>query len=529
MVANPGFLELTERTIRTTDKDGRLPPDAPDWIYEIDNPYLHGFYAPVMTEVQTDALSVRGQIPPDLHGAYVRNSPNPMFKPLNRYHPFDGDGMLSAIQFRDGAVCSYTSRWIKTASLQKEQAEGRAIWPGVMGPFDFSLPHFPIKDTANTDVVLFNRELLALWYMSGVPYAVDPFTLETKGPETFGGVLDRSISAHCRVDIHTGEMLFFHYGDEPPYMVYYVANAQGEITNQVPVDLPGPRSPHEIGITENYSILHDFPFFHDIDILRRHNKRVVTFHPDLPARYGIVPRHGGTDDIKWFECEPCYMLHSVNAWEEGDWIIMDGCRSIDPIPEANPENGELSHMLSYMVVEANLYRWRFNMKTGEVREGPVCDLNTEFPKPNPLFVGRKSKYAYIQRIPKAAEGGKTLTFTALMKYDCDTGEYQKWDYGEGVYGSEAAFAPRKGATLQDAEDDGYVTTYVTDTRTWQSECLIFDARDIRPGPLARIALPSRLGLGFHANWFRGEDLFQPDGRGLAAIDNDSASRCRWRR
>ncbi len=507
MTMNPESLALTARSIRTTDKDGRLPPDAPDWIYGIDNPYLHGFYAPVTREVQASEFAISGEIPSDLHGAYVRNSPNPMFKPITPYHPFDGDGMLSAVVFRDGQVLSYANRWIETASLKQERAEGRAIWPGVMGPYDFSLPYFPIKDTANTDVVLFNKELLALWYMSGVPYAIDPVTLQTKGAQTFNGMLDRSISAHCRVDLHSGEMLFFHYGDEPPYMVYYVASTEGKITNQVAVDLPGPRSPHEIGITQHYSILHDFPFFHDTAILRRHNKRVVAFHSDMPARFGIIPRHGGADEITWFACTPCYMLHSVNAWEEGEWIIMDGCRSTNPMPRPNRDNGELSHMLAYMVVEASLYRWRFNLRTGEVREEPICDLNTEFPKINPLYVGRKSKYTYIQRIPRADEGGKTLAFTALMKYNCDKGTYQKWEYGEGVYGSEAVFAPRKGARLDDAEDDGYVITFTTDANTWQSACLIFDARDISPGPIARIALPQRSGFGFHANWLRGEELF----------------------
>ena len=50
-------------------------------------------------------------------------------------------------------------------------------------------------------------------------------------------------------------------------------------------------------------------------------------------------------------------------------------------------------MLAYMRLEANAYRWRFNLKTGEVREGDIDDLNTEFNKSNPIFHGVKSKYS----------------------------------------------------------------------------------------------------------------------------------------
>ncbi len=58
--------------------------------------------------------------------------------------------------------------------------------------------------------------------------------------------------------------------------------------------------------------------------------------------------------------------------------------------------------------------------------------------------------------------------------------------------------PRAGATRDDAEDDGYVITLVTDTRDWTSQSLVFDARDITRGPVARVFLPQRVPFGFHA-------------------------------
>ncbi len=480
---------------------GEVPlfEDAPGWIYGIDNPYLHGVYAPVDAEHKVDALEVEGELPQDLCGSYYRNGPNPRFQPANRYHPFDGDGMVHAVHVADGKA-SYNNRWIQTEALVDETAAGESVSPGVMGPFDYSISEFGIKDTSNTDLFLLNNELVSLWYNAGNPVALDPASLATRHAFQLEGRPMRRMSAHSKVDWNTGELLFFDYGDEPPYMTYGVADASGKLLHEVGIDLPGPRLPHDIGFTQHYSILHDLPFFHDLDVLRKHRMRVLTFHKDMPTRFGVIPRFGSADSIRWFECEPCYILHVSNCWEAGDWVVMDGCRSENPMPRAHSDEGELSHMLAYMRLEASNYRWRFNLVTGEVREGPIDDLNTEFNKTNPLYGGRPSRFAYHQRIPLFEEGGSTLRFTGLVKYDNDTGQRWEWDYGPGVYGSEAVYAPKVGANWAAAEDDGYVVNFATDTREWQSWFQVFDAQDVAQGPIARVKIPFRVPAGFHAAW-----------------------------
>ncbi len=481
--------------------------DAPQWIYDLDNPYLHGVYAPTLDEMHVENLPVSGELPADLVGGYFRNGPNPVHTPKNRYHPFDGDGMVHGVYFRDGKA-SYRNRYIQTAALTGELETGKSISPGVMGPFDYSVSRFGIKDTSNTDVFWYNGDIMTLWYNAGDPYRLDSKTLATKGHYDLEGRAQRRMSAHSKVDWSTGELLFFDYGDEPPFMTYGVADPQGRLVHEVAIDLPGPRLPHDIGFTTHYAILHDLPFFHDMEVLRQHKYRVLTFHRDIPTRFGIIPRRGQGSEVRWFECEPCYILHVTNAWEEGDWVVMDGCRSLNPMPDAQPGEGELASMLAYMRLEANAYRWRFNLKTGEVREGDTDDLNTEFNKSNPIFHGVKSKYSYHQRIPLLHEGGHTLRFTGLVKYDNDTGQHSQWDYGAGVFGSEAVYAPKAGADRSSGEDDGYVITLVTDSNNWQSHCLVFDATDIQQGPIARVAMPHRVPYGFHATWARGEDLYR---------------------
>ncbi len=479
-----------------------VPDDAPSWTDGVDNPYLRGYHAPLAADdLAADDLTVEGEIPTDLCGAYVRNGPNAVFQPTNLYHWFDGDGMVHAVYFRDGKA-SYRSRLVDTSFLADERTRGEAIWPGIMGPFDFDKPRHYLKDTANTDVIYHNGAILALWYMCGEPYRLDPLSLETIGVDDFGGKRRTSVSAHPKVDPRSGELIYFTLADEPPFMRYGVVSADGELVHEIPVDLPGPRSPHDLTITERYTILHDFPFFHDVDVLRRHGYRVAKFHPDIPSRFGVLPRRGATEDVRWFDFEPGYVLHMVNAWEEGDWVVMDGCFQPDPTIRRNKEEGELASMLGYLRIRAHLRRWRMNVKTGEVAEEQLDDMNVEFCLPDTQRYGEKTRYSYHQRLPVDPY---TVEFHSLVKYDHGDASSQRHDYGDGVFGSEAPFAPRLGE--QEGEDDGYVVTIVTHAAELRSECWIYAATDIAQGPIAKVHLPSRVPSGFHAKWIPGRDLW----------------------
>lgn len=503
-------LPISAANVRLMAPDGTPPPDAPDWIWSYDHPYLHGLFAPTDREYDADDLEVEGELPKDLYGAYVMNGPSQRFVPANRYHYYDGDALLRAIYFRDGKA-SFRQRYIRTEAFEVESLAGKAIWPGIAGPYNFRLPGSPIKDVSNTDVIFYAGRLLSLWHMAGDPYEIDPMSLDTRGKETFDGQLAHTLSAHSKVDPWTGELFFFTYGDKPPYMRYGVGDPSGNVVHDVAIEIPGPRSPHDLGLTENYAIVHDLPFFHDVEILRQHGKRVVRFHPDIPARFGVIPRRGQSSDVKWFEAEPCYILHLVNCWEEGEWVHQVGCRQADPGYERDLKDGKLASMMAQRRRLHVLYRWSFNMRTGEVREGPIDDLNTEFPTANHNFLGRKSRISFNQVIPLAEEGstvGQCQTFDAIVRYDLESGTSQRFDYGDGVYGSEAPVAPRKGATRETSEEEAYAVTFTTNTNDWSSECLVFDAADISDGPVARVKIPHRISAGFHTTWVPGEDIFE---------------------
>ncbi|MCB1396822.1 MAG: carotenoid oxygenase family protein [Rhodobacter sp.] len=502
-------LAVTAANVRMFAPDGTPPPDAPDWIWRYDHPYLHGPFAPTDIEYDADDLEVEGEIPADLCGAYVMNGPSQRFEPVNeKYHYYDGDALLRAIYFRDGKA-SFRQKYLHNGAFIVEDKAGKAIWPGLAGPYDFRLPGTPIKDTSNTDVIFYNGKILSLWYMAGDPYQIDPATLETVGRERLGGKLKHHVSAHTKSDPFTGELFFFNYQDKPPYMSYGMADAHGNLKFDIDIDLAGPRSPHDMGLTENYAILHDLPFYHDVDLLQKHGRRVMDFHRDVPARFGLIDRFGRSQKVQWFEAEPCYILHISNSWEEGEWVHMTGCRQDDPMPLKDPADRHLASMMAYRRRTHVMYKWSFNTRTGETREGMMDDLNTEFPTINANFVGRKARYAYNQILPLPKDGsleGRVQTFSGFVRYDLEGGATQRYDYGEGVYGSEAPIAPAHGATRDTTEGKAYAVTFTTDANDWTSACLIFDAEDITR-PIAKVKIPRRISIGFHTTWVDGAQIW----------------------
>ncbi|MEY4358079.1 MAG: hypothetical protein RL469_1405 [Pseudomonadota bacterium] len=494
------------------------PQDRPAWVDHIDNPYLHGPYTPVVSEITAvDLRVVQGEVPHDLFGAYFRQGPNPILEPRGAYHWFDGDGMVHGLYLRDGRA-SYIRKWIRTRALRDEIERGKVELSGIMGPYDLrSIVGHEIdsqnvdytKDTANTTLNLHNGKLLAAWYNSGRMHRLDALTLDTEGEENFLGALDTTMNAHGKTDPRTGEFINYGYADFQPWLTYYVIGADGALRHKTRIDLPGPRLPHDTTITRNFTILHDFPLFHDPELLKRTNHRIVQFRRDLPTRFGVLPRYGTQEQIRWFEFEPGYVLHMVNAWEEGDWIMMDGCFQPDPTIRRDPSEGPLGSMLAYLRYKGHLRRWRMNLRTGEQQERQLDDLNVEFCLPDADLYGVKSRYSYHQLIPTDLQ---TLAFEGLVKYDHERGTRDVYHYPRGWFPSETTFAK---STRGGDEDSGYAVTLATDIADYRSEAWIFDAKDITRGPITRIALPGRVAAGFHAAWVYGRDLWRDASRAAA--------------
>ncbi|MGA0604008.1 carotenoid oxygenase family protein [Caulobacter sp. KR2-114] len=470
------------------------------------HPYLNGAWTPLMEEVNaTDLEVIEGAIPKDLDGVYLRNTENQIHQPLGRFHPFDGDAMVHQIDFREGRA-NYRNRFVRTRGFQAEQEAGGSLWGGLADPPALALrpgfgAHGALKDASSTDIVVHAGKALSTFYQCGEGYRMDPATLETIGVE--GWVPIDGISAHAKVDEATGELMFFNYSKHPPYMHYGVVGPDNRLKTYIPVPLPGPRLPHDMAFSEHWSILNDLPVFWDAELLKR-NIHAVRLHEGLPSRFALVPRHGRTEDIRWFEAAPTYVLHWLNAYEEGDEVLLDGYFQEEPMPRPRRDAPPgFEHMMAYLdehSFRSKLHRWRFNLRDGTTREQRLDDRVLEFGMFNQAYAGRKYRYAYST----TTKPGWFL-FNGFVKHDLETGESWSLTLDEGRYASEAPFAPRVGAV---AEDDGYLVSFITDETAGRSECLILDARRIQDGPVARVALPHKICSGTHACWAPRRLLYQ---------------------
>ena len=467
-----------------------------------DIPALHGNNGPVKQEDVFDDMEIIGQVPSDLNGLYVRNGPNAYFAPDWRYHAYDGDGMLHAVTFDHGKV-TYRNRWIDTEALQEEKAAGQALWKGLKEPARPDRPEEPLKNTSNTDVKFHAGRLISMWYRSGMPYAVDAQTLETLGKADFDGAITR-ISAHSRPDEHTGELMFFDYDAKPPYMTYGVIGPDRQLKHKIEIPLPGPGLPHDMAVTENYTILHDFPLKPDPEALAS-GRYKVRFFADQPTRFAVVPRYGKAEEIRWFTAKPAYMLHVVNAWEEGDEVVMLGTPyRLHEGADGQPDAERLEKTIRLRQRDFLLYEWRFNLKTGETHERVIDDvLNTEFPVINSAYQGRKNHFSYNVLFPQG--GNEEPRFPGLVKYDLSTGGYVAFSAGPHYFYNEPGFAPRDNSQ---SEDDGYLVTLVWNPVDERSEIQIFDCKGARiaEGPVARVVLPRRVPHGFHATYVSQKNL-----------------------
>ncbi len=336
-------------------------------MYDTDNPFLSGNFAPWREEGDAPDLEVQGALPRELNGALYRIGPNPHFQPRGRYHWFDGDGMIHSFVLRDGRA-SYRNRYVKTAGLTAEMKAGRALYGGLVDPApatDAPAGEAPFKNAANTNIIGYANRLLALWE-AGLPHELKPGTLETVGPYNFCGKLNGPMTAHPKFDPETGDLLFFGYQPFPPFVTYHRADARGNLLESRPIDAKLPVMMHDFVTTGHYAVFFVCPSVFRLENVGK-GLPIMVWEPQHGTDIGVMPRKGG--DVRWFKTDACYIFHFLNAFEDKDTVVVDACRmnSLDmtgnsfgapPIP----------------------HRWTLDLKGGTVRTAQTDEQPSEFPR-----------------------------------------------------------------------------------------------------------------------------------------------------
>lgn len=477
----------------------------------MNNKYLSGNFAPVREELTLTELSVTGKIPEHLDGRYLRIGPNPAAEvdPLH-YHWFMGDGMVHGIRIRDGKAEWYRNRWVRSDQVAAALGEKRRNGKRSSG----------LEASANTNIVEVNGRTFALVEAGAAQFELTE-ELDSVGYCDFDGTLAQAYTAHPHRDPQSGELhavsYFFGWGSK---VRYTVMGTDGKIRKHVDVPVTGSPMVHDFALTKDYVVIYDLPVTLDVGKIAPTAPTMVksllgrvlgkypipepiiaraargasanatmpySWDPDYPARIGVLPREGKAKDVRWYDVDPCYVFHTMNAFQIDDDIVLDLVRH--PSMFTADRTGPNPRVDG----EPALYRWTIDSKAGKVREELVDDNSQEFPRFDECLQGHEHRYGYsVGFEPDATEA---FTASSIIRHDLQERRSEVRSLGATRNASEFVFVPD---SADAAEGEGVLMGYVYDSERNLSDLEILNAQTL--DTVATVHLPARIPYGFHGNW-----------------------------
>lgn len=467
-------------------------------------PGLERLFAFVPREGETQVDVDRGSLPADLRGTACWNGPGRFTRGAQRYgHWLDGDGFVAALRFAPDGTIHFVRRFVQSRKLAAEDAAGRPLFRafGTGFPGD-RLERVGIASPVNVSVYPWGRRLLAFGEQ-GLPWELDPETLETRREFDFGGALNpvSPWSAHPAIDRRTGELFGFGVSFAPAEPLLHVYRfARGEDRDETPrlvwrrrIPLPYPCSIHDFALSERHAVFYVAPYLLDSDAILRGGKTVLealSWEPRRGSSLLVVGRETG-EVVARRPIGERYCLHQINAFEHAGALSVDVVELDRPVydqyrvPDLFPAVG---------LGRPVRYRLALDDPDGEIeRRGFAYDRAPDFPVVRPGELGRRHDDCWMLGIAAAgSEGRKFFDQLVHLRWD-EPGAPDLWTAPAGAY---LAGEPVLARTL--AADLALVPLF--DAGSVTSRILVFDAGRVAAGPRAEIPLPTPLPTLFHGSF-----------------------------
>jgi all-trans-8'-apo-beta-carotenal 15,15'-oxygenase len=488
----------------------------------------------------------KGTIPADLQGTLYRNGPGRLERGGQWvHHPFDGDGMITALRFEQGEL-NLTNRFVRTEGWLAEEKAGKPLYRGVFGTqkpggllanaFDMRL-----KNIANTHVVKLGDQLLALWEASS-PHALDPDTLDTKGICLLDGVLKpgEAFSAHPRFDPgHHGEerMVTFGVKSGPRstirLMEFAVADdpakgiKAGQLLSERSDSFGGFAFLHDFAITPNWAVfLQNAIAFNPLPFVlgQKGAAQCLASKPGGQAQFWLIPRDSGAHAGQPPRIVPApegFVFHHLNAWETGN--AQGDTPAAEPAQAGSRSSGQPNGSLVIesiyyadfpsigpdtdfrtidfnLIPEGLLERCTIDLAAGTVQTERLSERCCEFAMVNPRREGLSCRYGWMA-VAERETGNDPLQ--AIKKLDLVSGERRVWSAAPRGFVSEPLMVPRPtpAGGPAPAEDDGWVLTLIWNGARCASDLVILDAATM--DELAVVELPLAIPYGLHGSFVAG--------------------------
>ncbi len=444
---------------------------------------------------QECAPRIEGKVPAFLRGTYYVNGPARFQRGSARYrHWLDGDGMICALTLgEDGARLA--ARYVRGTRLAEEEAAGRPLYRSFGTAFagDRLVRGVALESPLNVSVYPYGGALLALGEQ-GLPWELDPVTLATRGAFTFGGALNplSPFAAHPKLDPATGELFNFgiNFASSQPSLNLYRFDPDGKPVYRRRLPLDAPTSLHDFCLSARYAIFHLGPYLLDMGPLAAGGTLLdgLRWEPERGSRLLVVRREDG-EPVATVPVGNRYVLHGINAFDEGDQLTVDVVELDRPVYDQYQLDALFTD-----VGPGRPVRFVIDLPSGKLIETReiAYDLAPDFPAIDPDLLGRPYDDLWMLGIGKAGRPGRKFFDQVVHLAWSRPERAEVWQAPPGTYlGGEPAFA-------RDPAGGGAVICQRFDATTGESAFLIFDAFAVAAGPVAVIPLPAPVHLGFHA-------------------------------
>lgn len=443
---------------------------------------------------------VEGTVPPALRGTYYLNGPSRFRRGEVSYrHWLDGDGMVQSLRFTEDGVI-YTRRFVESAKHTAETEAGRALYRtfGTAFPGDQLLRGIALASPVNVSVHKVGEKLLAFGEQ-GLPWELDPETLETLGEHTFGGRLNAisPFSAHPHFD--RGGEEFFNFGisfsARQPMAHLYRFKIDGEVVYRRRIPIEHPASVHDFMVGERHIVLYISPYLLDMAAFAESGaslSEALRWEPERGSRLLVASRETG-EKLGTIEIEPRYCLHLIGSFEDAGHLVLDVLELDRPIYDqySVPE-------LFTAVRRAQPVRYVIDPDRLEVveRRGLDFHLMCDFPATDPRRWQSDYNDFWVLAIGATEHPGRKF-FDRLVHCSWSRGGADDvWQAPPRRYlGGEPIFLPHG-----DDGSAGTVICQIFDADATKSAFLLFDPYAVAAGPIAELKLTSPTPLGFHASW-----------------------------
>jgi carotenoid cleavage dioxygenase-like enzyme len=464
--------------------------------------------------VSADQLELTGTLPPWLSGSLLRTGPAKFELGgtaaegggQRMRHWFDGLAMLHRFTISGGKV-SYGNRFLESRSYRAARERGemvygefatdpcRSLFKRVQTLFSGG---GMLPDNANINVTRLGERYIAMTE-TPLPVQFDPRTLKAADVRPYE-VPGQLSTAHPHADRASGAMLNYaaKLGPSTSYRFFEVAAsaadgrpAKPRVIGSLPVREPAYM--HSFGLTERFLVLAEFPLVVNPLALALSGRPYIEnyrWKPERGTRFTLVDRATG-EALGGFRTDACFAFHHVNAYEDGEQVVVDVCT----YPDAGiVEDLYLERLRAGKpIAHATLTRFRLRFTDRSVSSERLADGAIELPRIN---YRRCNERPYRHVWGNSTGAGTSGWLERIVKIDTADELALTWSERD-CYPGEPVFVARPEA---EREDDGVVLSVVLDAARSSSFLLVLDAADLTE--LARAQVPHHIPFSFHGQFMR---------------------------